>query len=690
MPTPSPTTPASTTLLPGSAPIGVILEADPVAWDASNTALALVDNTNTYLMSEDLPAPEEDPLWTSNRDMDGEALVHTRHRNRKCTWVIRVHGSSPADLQARVVAIEKKVDKLRREGGTIQRTLPSNHAFFLEVVAGTTQCAFDRRWVNISKLDVTIELTARPYWIGGWANVGTVTETTLPAAIFDTDQIPGSVPALGRLVVENTSSADQAFLMWGLQSKTYDDAASAALFYEAEDLTNLGDAADAVMSGASGGDVVSSGGLPANVWLAILSTGTLTHTGDYRVWARVRVEGSATVETQLALEWATGDFRAPTRNTAVTCATPEDRWLLLDLGLVHIPDDEPQWEGRIIAKCNDTILTSSVHVDCLFIMPVTEGYGEATGVAQEPSATVMAAQDDFSQTAGNLAGKSLDVGGTWAGAGDATDFTVKTLYPSADYAERDAASDTAPRVEYVSGLAVAGIAVGAEVACGTTGAVGDVYSGLLARYVDTSNYLAARVQWSESSSPTVQIVQVVGGVSTVIATQGTQFGATADRLDVEFVASSSGTVHATFTDHDTGAAITLSGFTTDLASGGAIEDGSVGLYDYNTGATASIERTWEDFYAYEIPSDPAVFATQTLEVLHDRVVRQHSTGSALTRVSRYAGDYLLVPCSAGEQRSARLIVKASRGNPSLSAADSAVDDITATLYVKPRFIHLPE
>ena len=681
MPTPSATTPASTTLLPGAAPIGVILEADPTAWDAANTPLVLVDNTNTWLIAEDLPAPDEDPLWTSNRDMDGEALVHTRHRNRKCTWKIRVHGDDAVDVQERALAIEKKVDKLRREGGTIQRTLPSNHAYFLEVVAGTSQCAFDRRWVNTAKLDVTLELTARPYWHGGWANVGTVTETTLPAAIFDTDQIPGSVAALGRLVVENTGSADQAFLMWGLQSKTYDDAASAALFYEAEDLTNLGDAADAVMSGASGGDVVSSGDLPANVWLGILSTGTLTHVGDYRVWARVRVENVAS--TDLALEWGTGDFRAFVRNDAKTCSTSEASWVLVDLGLVHVPADEAQWEGRIVARCVQAE-TSPVHIDCLFMMPVTEGYGEVSGVDRVPTATALAALDGFTQTAGNLTGKALDIGGTWAGDGDPDDFTIDT---SNDLARRTTTGDSTPgRFEYVSGLDVAGVVVAATVS-GVNAVSGT--AGITARYVDDANHVRAQVV---PGFPAFRLNVLVGGTETLLDTASmapyTSDPATED-WRIELTVSPYGNVTAVFRAVSNDVEATLSGFASDLAPSGSLSSGSVGIYDNHFSLTAAT-RTWGDFYAYEVPSDPAIFATQNLEVLHDRVVREHSTGSLLTRVSRYAGDYLLVPCSAGEERAARVIVKTSRGNPADQAADSGIDDITATLYVKPRFIHLPE
>jgi hypothetical protein len=58
----------------------------------------------------------------------------------------------------------------------------------------------------------------------------------------------------------------------------------------------------------------------------------------------------------------------------------------------------------------------------------------------------------------------------------------------------------------------------------------------------------------------------------------------------------------------------------------------------------------------------------------------------------YVGDYLLVPPSGAEGRTTRIIVKASRGQiinnltPNVSWADAGIDDISARLYVTPRYL----
>ena len=694
MPTPSTTVSSSTTLLPGSAPIGVILEADPTAWDAANTPLTLVDNTSMWLLSEELPAPEEDPLWTSSRDMDGDALVHTRHRNRRCTWTIRVHGSSPDDLRQKVVKIEKKVDKLRREGGSIQRTVPSNHAYFLEIVAGTTECGWDKRFVSTSKLDVTLSLVARPYWHGGWTNVGTVTETSLPCAILTTTQIPGSVAALGRLVVEDLSGADQSWAMWGLQSQTYDTAASARLFLEAEDLTPVGGASVTTGSGSGGEYVYRLGGPLKSAWQALLSTGPLTHTGDYRVWARVG-GGSSAGAVDVALEWGTGDFRVFNRNDTQTLGfIPILEWQLVDLGLIHVSDDEG-WEGKIVARArgdNNAYLT----IDCLMVVPVSEGYGEASGLLRSPTATQWQVQDGFDQSAGNLVGKTLPVGGTWSGG---SGFSVT----GSGKVQRTATSDAVgtPVITTASGVTLAGVVATTSLAAGLGSSVASAYSGITARWVDTDNYAAAFLLLQTGLVSLQAVVRVAGAprlslVSNALAAFPAMQPWTSPGItgNITLTVGADGQIKASASVGDIASSrglgtLTVSGWSSYLADGGALESGRVGLYDYSPGAGTRYAE-WTDLYAYSAPSDPAIFGGQALEVRHDRVAREGASSSALTRVSRYAGDYLLVPCSAGEGRASRVLVKASRGAPSLGALDASIDDIRATLYCRPRFIHLPE
>jgi hypothetical protein len=83
-----------------------------------------------------------------------------------------------------------------------------------------------------------------------------------------------------------------------------------------------------------------------------------------------------------------------------------------------------------------------------------------------------------------------------------------------------------------------------------------------------------------------------------------------------------------------------------------------------------------------------MFASQSLEVRHDRVVREDSGGTLWVRPSSYEGDYLLIPPAGAEARTNRFFIKGSRGIPG-SSVDSGVDDISAVLSYTPRFLVVP-
>src|SRR4051794_19717265 len=99
-------------------------------------------------------------------------------------------------------------------------------------------------------------------------------ETTLPVAIGTDTITGGQVPSLGRLLIDEDQGQDQWWGVWGVRSKNYSSAASAALFWQAESLTALSDTAAAVgASGASGaGSNVMRQTNLAPTYVAMLST----------------------------------------------------------------------------------------------------------------------------------------------------------------------------------------------------------------------------------------------------------------------------------------------------------------------------------------------------------------------------------------------------------------------------------
>ena len=161
--------------------------------------------------------------------------------------------------------------------------------------------------------------------------------------------MPGDVPALGRLVIDNDATADQWWVVWGAETDAAytftDSTGSGGLLYQAESRTGLGGSATAAgPSGASGaGSNVMRNTALETSYLAILATQAsgggshLSHVGTFKVYARVQVPTSNTGEVTVALEWAVGEYFGPATNTAVTIpADYEGTWRLLDLGLVNI------------------------------------------------------------------------------------------------------------------------------------------------------------------------------------------------------------------------------------------------------------------------------------------------------------------------------------------------------------------
>lgn len=659
--------------------------------DQDDTALFLAGIPEQRLTAFDPGAPEDMPLYAASRDVDGDHLIGTRHGNREVNIEVRLYADTDEDLQNLVASLDAKVDKLRREGGVLVCTLPSGEPYLLPVLAGAPHMRWDKRWVNRPCTTYSLRLTCGPYWLDAEREITLDVQRTSPCVIATTDEpVPGSVPALGRLVVENDSAADQAFVMWAQQSRHYDPAATAALFYEAEDLVMLGGsvAQPGPTLGSSDGYVNRPGVPLLSEWQAIVSTGPLTHTGTYRVFLRA---GAGTVQPiDIALEWGTGDFRSHTRNPSQNIGfQPIGSWALLDLGLVQIQPGDDQWEGRIIARSTHYD-NAYVTLDCLYLMPVDEGYGEASGQKQAPTATEFVAHDDFeAYGAGNLAGQTLPVGGDWVGVGDSTDYQTS----GAGLAFRNAVSDTSPRVQTADDTDIAGALIRARVAVGLGSNVSYASSGLAARVIDANNFVAGYVyRQATSGAISLAIVAWLSGVPRFIdIDQALGYSIpwpVPVTADMTLQVTSDGTVEAEAV-LSTGRILSAAGAAPELADGAALESGQVGLFDYapDSGSRSS---TWDDFFAHAIPSDPAVFGNRALEIRSDRVVRDDAVGATITRVSRYAGDLLTIPASGSQSRPLRLIAKGTRMHPETNGAtDNHLDELNVRLLVTPRWLTLP-
>lgn len=357
---------------------------DPTA-EGTGTQLDITDNAlGYYLLTHDYPTPELNLMWATSPDTEGARLAHSQYQNRTITVAVRClepAGGSP-EVQAQVQNLQEKVGKLQREGGTLKRVLGTGDSITFDVLTANINVPQDKRYLVRGAVTVTLTFECKPFGRGAEEDLGDNTETTLPVLIFTETGIKGDVPALGRLVVDNDVATTQLWAVWGLQSRRYDNAATAALFYEAEDLSLRAGTTSAVLAGASGGDVAASNLTPAagDVDCALLVG---THIGSFRVFARVYAPNTNTGTVTAWVQWwpeaSSGDS---VHNERVTLDSAlENSFQLVDLGMVTFPPPRAgdSNESAILFYASSTVNNDDLYWDCVFLVPCDEGSGEAEG-----------------------------------------------------------------------------------------------------------------------------------------------------------------------------------------------------------------------------------------------------------------------------------------------------------------------
>ena len=267
-------------------------------------------------------------------------------------------------------------------------------------------------------------------------------ERIAPVLRFGLPGVPGSAPGLGRMNIQNDSTADQFWLRWGVQHDRLSRMSSLTdLYYPASSLTLVNGSASVAGSGYAGAinaNVVQNGNAQSGVMLPMLQTGysgnQLAHIGDFEVYARVY---GYTTGLQWALQWGVGDLISWSTNSTVvsppSTATGNgsiyNAWTIIDLGAIHVPavtTGVQQWQGNILIG-GPTY--QPFVIDYIFLVPLNDGAGTAKGVIAYTPPVGVVGVDGFKQaTSGNLSGTTAKYGGTWTTTGgSATDFTFTTV-----------------------------------------------------------------------------------------------------------------------------------------------------------------------------------------------------------------------------------------------------------------------
>jgi hypothetical protein len=351
--------------------------------------------TSYNLMEHDYPAPPLNVQYASSVDTEGETPVSSRYGNRTISIKFEMVDAAGTLL----AALQAKFTKLQREGGTLKRTMKNGDVRIYDIIAGDNWSpVYDLKYYLGDLTEVTMQLPARPFSRGVEVDLGDNIETTLPALVFTDTGVTGDAPGLGRLVIDNDSTDAQGFIVWGIQSRYYSSASTAALFYQAESCAMVSAAVAVGAAGASGAGSnvarnTSLAGGPSS-WTGMTYIGASataqTHVGDFRVFVRVYAPSAntGTVSLRVQYQQIIGGGFTYTDSVALASsgAAVEDNWLLVDLGQITLPVARlgtQSWVGSIQAQ--STVAGDDLDLDWIMLVPINEGSGQALNVTTHPA-----------------------------------------------------------------------------------------------------------------------------------------------------------------------------------------------------------------------------------------------------------------------------------------------------------------
>jgi hypothetical protein len=307
---------------------------------------------------------------------------------------------------------------------------------------------------------------------------------------------------------------------------------------------------------------------------------------------------------------------------------------------------------------------------------------------------VLVGRDEFTGTTagGTLNGRVAPAGGTWATSGSTTDFSfadgpgtgVETL-------SRATGSDASPRFAILGSTTYTNTEAGVSYARASSALI---VPAVILRWTDSSNYLAVRHWFATSYDSVVEVIKVVAGTPTTIASTpvptGSETGFDTTWVALRAVVFASG-VGAAWLAYPTGGVFATVNFSdTVLATGGTLASGKVGFQDYFPGGFGAVTRNYDNFYAATPAPEPiAVYSGRAAEIRSDSAERQDSTGTYYGGVPEYRGGRFMVPCAGTRGRKTRVAVVARRNDTVVAPDDAVTDSTTVTVAITPRYLVVP-
>lgn len=666
------------------------------SWALDGVALT---TGNFKMMELDVTPPKERADWIGAADSENGALFRVPlHENRTITMKLQV--AAQASMDAVLDQIASIRDKMRKaaltESGIALVWTPHNstRARTFDVLTGEFEempIGIDGQpfaWFQARPV-FTIVLTCKPYWRGTESLTSTASSST-PFVTLEVASIGGDIPALGRLIVTDTATQTRRHVEWGIENQFYNSGLS--LLVDSDNMTTSGySGAGTTRTGAYDPNAAGNSVVRATLFtspVAVCNTGALSHIGTYRVKARV----FGTVDTRVRLSWRTGDGPYSTNMWATPAII--GNWSEIDLGLVQISSvtsGTQRWDGTIQAYATGT--SGTIDIDYLILVPAGEGYGKAYVPARVYQPGVLSAFDDFTATTagGGLNTRTPVLGSAWVTAGVATDFTFTDApygLVGAEAVTRATSGEATPRVG-VLGSAMTDQETVAKVWWYNGGFTAS-RSGIVCRYVDINNYLAAYLTTTTGTNGALLLKVVmfkrVASVDTDLASwTATGLPATHQYLLMDMLVDSTGYATCTVTYPGGGnVTVPLTAQDSVLATAGALASGKGGIYDMNASATA-FNRVYDDVSVFTPPAiQPVVYSGRVIEFGSVKTQRQDSTGVFYGPAPAYRGSRFLVPPGTS-----RVLVKARRNSVDYSPDDSVLDATQIQVGTTPRGLVVP-
>lgn len=658
---------------------------------------------SAFAMEElDLTPPPSKPDWVAGADSEWQALADIpKHENRKITIKVRVPAATQDDAMNWIAVL---MDALR----AAQSAADGIPLQWEPADVTKTPVLFDVLNGDVTDMPIgwekdfgyflhqpclTIELTCKPYWRSSTEVTTSTTSTAAPLTSLEVT-VGGDIPALGRIIVTDNATQTRRDVEWGVEGPdTYDS--TTALIYDSDSLVTSGFAGSgttrvgAYDPGAAGNSVIRASAVLTTP-IAVCGTGALGHVGSYRVWGRFYF---ARQTQAVRLSWRAGDGPYNANAWAKSPSSVDGQWAEVYLGTITVPEAvlaTQRWDGKIEAfeDAPYTATPGALDVDYIRLTPVKDGAGRSVANYVYNPGTALLAYDQFTSiTAGTaLNSRAAPSGGSWATSGATTDFAAADHTVGGELEARSTTADTGQGRFAILGstnIAACEVSFVTALSAQPDFSSGQLNQGVIARWTDSSNYCVLWLSRTTTYHALFITTFVASGISLLCTTYLT---APPSGTFMRLIVYATGFAVGQLTDTAGNPLAQVTGYSSALATGGALASGKPGFADFTAYTGGSTTTRYYDNFQVSTPSpEPVVLnSTRSMQFRYDGVIRYDSGGTFLGQPPSYRGSRVTFPPGTS-----RVAVAARRVNLDVAVDDNVVDSTSVMVGTRDRGLVVP-